>query len=124
MYVSLGIVEGGAGVADGDTNELDASPISSEGAKEGVIILGLFGELIVLAEVPAKGDLEDHKGSVLAIEGVEIRSGVGWQLSGVDDVRGGSHSSRYQDVEVFLWEDPLLYVPGARHIFFVIPCCI
>jgi len=29
--VGRGIVEGGAGVADGDVDELDASPISSKG---------------------------------------------------------------------------------------------
>ena len=41
--VSRGIVEGGAGVADRDADELDASLISSEGAKEGLVLLGLLG---------------------------------------------------------------------------------
>jgi hypothetical protein len=49
--VGRGIVEGGASVADGDANELDVSPISSKGANEGVVLLGLLGELIVAAEV-------------------------------------------------------------------------
>ena len=51
--VSRRVEEGSAGVTDGDVNDLDASPISSEGAKKGVIFLGLLGELILEAEVPA-----------------------------------------------------------------------
>jgi len=52
------VEEGSAGVADGDADELDASPISSEGAKEGVEFLGLLGVLFVEAEVSEKADLE------------------------------------------------------------------
>jgi hypothetical protein len=115
--VGRGIVEGGAGVADGDVDELDASPISSKGAKEGMVLLGLLGDLAVAAEVPVEADLEEDEGGVLAVEGVEVRSGVGWHSSGVDDVRGGSHSCRYQVVEIFLWEDPKRYVSGGRHTF-------
>ena len=36
-----GVVEGGAGVADGDADELDAYPTSSEGAKE-VVYFSVF----------------------------------------------------------------------------------
>ena len=104
--VGRGIVKDGAGVADGDANELDASPISSEDAKEGVVLLGILGELVVAAEVPAESDLEEEEGAVLAVEGVEVRRGVGWHSLGVDDVRGGSHSCRHQAVEVLLWELP------------------
>ena len=122
--VGRGDVEGGTGVADGDADELDASPISSEGAKEGVVLLGLLGELVVAPEVPAEADLEEDEGAVLAVEGVEVRSGVGWHSSGVYDVRGGSHSCRHQAVEVFLWEDPSRYIPRDRHAFFVVSRCI
>ena len=122
--VCLGIVEGGADVADGDADELYASPISSETAKEGGVLLGLLGELVVAAEVPAKSDLEEYEGAVLAVEGVEVRSGVGWHSSGVDDVRGGSQSCRHQFVEIFLWEDPIRYVPRGRATFFVTLRCI
>ncbi len=58
-------------MAEGDANELDASPISSEGAKEGVVFLGLLGELILEAEVPAEADLEEDEGAAFAVEGVE-----------------------------------------------------
>ncbi len=43
----------GAGVADGDPDELDASHVSSEGAEEGVVLRGLLGDLIFAAEIPA-----------------------------------------------------------------------
>ena len=122
--VGRGIVEGGADVTDGDADEFDDTPISSNGAKEGVILLGLLGERVVAAEVHAEADLKEDEGAVLAVDGVDVRSGVGWHSSGVDDVRGGSHSCRHRVVEVFLWEDPSRYVPGGRHTFFVVSRCI
>ena len=100
--VGGGIVESEICVADGDADELDASQISSEGAEDGVVLLGLLGELVVATEVPTKADLEEDKGAVLAVKGVEVRSGIGWHYSGVDDVRSGSHSCHHQVVEVFL----------------------
>ena len=112
------------GVADGDANEVDSPPISSEGAKEGVVFLGLLGELVLEAEIPAEADLEEDEGAVLAVEGVEVRSGVGWHSSGVDDVGSGFHSCRHQVVEVILWEDPNRYVSGGHHAFFVVSRCI
>ncbi len=89
-------------MADGDADKLDASSISSERAKEGVVLLGLLGVLVVVAEVPTKADLEEVEGSILAVEGFGVQSGVGWHTSGIDDVQGGSHSCRNQVVEVFL----------------------
>ena len=45
------VEEGSTGLADGDANELNASPISSEGAKEGGMeFFGLLGELVVEVE--------------------------------------------------------------------------
>ena len=42
------VVEGGAGVADGDANEFDASLISLDGAKEGVVLLALLNDFVLL----------------------------------------------------------------------------
>jgi len=89
-----------------------------------MVFLSLHGDLFLEAEVPAGADLEEDEGAVLAVEGVEVRSGVGWHSSDVDDVRGGSHFCRHQTVEVFMWEDPSRYVPGDRHAFFVKSRCI
>jgi hypothetical protein len=70
------VVEASAGVTDGDTDELDASLASSEGA-EGGVLLGMLCELVLAAEFHAKADLELDEGSVLAVEGIGARSGVG-----------------------------------------------
>jgi hypothetical protein len=40
-------------VADGDGDEFDASQVSLEGAKEGVLFLGLLNAFVTTAEVPA-----------------------------------------------------------------------
>ena len=74
--IGRGVVEGGAGVADEDAYELDASPISSEGEKERVVILGLLEELVIAPEVPSNADLEEDEGADLAVEAVGVRSGV------------------------------------------------
>ena len=55
--VGRGVVDGGTRVAVGDADELDASPISSEGAKRWVGLLDLLEEFVMAAEVPAKADL-------------------------------------------------------------------
>jgi hypothetical protein len=96
------VLEDGPGVADVDADELDASPISSKGLKEGILFLGLLAELLLTAEVPAKTDLEEDEETFHEVEGFGVWSGVGWLSSGVNDVRGGSHSWRHQAVEVFL----------------------
>ena len=81
-------------MADGNANEVQASPISSQGAEEGVILLGLLCALVVEAEVPANADLEKDEGAVLAVEGVVVRGGVRWHSADVNDVRGSSRSCR------------------------------
>ena len=63
-------------MADGDAYELDASPISLEGAKERVVLLGLLEELVIASEVPSKADLEEDEGADLAVEALGVRSGV------------------------------------------------
>ena len=62
------------------------------------MLLGLLDELVVATEVYAKADLKEGEGADLPVEGFEVRSGVGWHSSGVDDVRGGSHSCHHRVV--------------------------
>ncbi len=45
--------EGGAGVADGDADELDASPIFAEDCEEGEVLVGLLFVFLIAPEVPA-----------------------------------------------------------------------
>ena len=89
-----------------------------------MVLLGFLGELIVAAENSAKADLKEDEGAVFAVEGLRVRSGIGWHSSGVDNVRSGSHSCRHQVGEVLLLEDPSRYVPGGRQAFFVVSRCI
>ncbi len=93
--VGRSVVGGSGGVANGDADELDASPRSSEGGEDGVILLGILDEFLLAAEVPIKADLEENEGAILAVEGVGVRSGVGWHSSGINDVRGGTRSCRH-----------------------------
>ena len=65
VAMSVKVVEGRTGVADGDTYELDASLVLSESAKEGVVLLGLLGEFLLASEVCAKADREEDEGAVL-----------------------------------------------------------
>jgi len=58
-------MEGVVGVAQRDANELDASLVSSENAEEEVVLLGLVGKLVLVAEVSPKFDLEDDEGKSL-----------------------------------------------------------
>ena len=51
-----------------------------------MVLLGLRGELLMAAEVPAKTNLEEDEGAVLAVEGNGIRSEVSGHSS--DDVQG------------------------------------
>ncbi len=70
-----GIVEVGAGVADGDAYEFDASQISSKGAKKRVVLLDLLGELVVTAEVMQKPISKRMREQSLRPK--DSRSGVG-----------------------------------------------
>jgi len=67
-----------------------------------VVFLGLLDDLVMVAKVPVKTDLEEDEGAVLAVEGVGVRGGVGWHSLGVDNIQGGFHFCRHQAVEVFL----------------------
>ena len=59
-------------MADEDEDEVHASPISAQGAEEGMILLGLLCALVAKAEVPAKADLKKDEGAVFAVEGVVV----------------------------------------------------
>jgi len=50
-------------VADGDANELDASPVSTEGVKERMIVYFSLSELLVASEVFAYAALSQSKDS-------------------------------------------------------------
>ena len=82
------VVEGCAGVADEDANEVNPSPITPERGHQGVVLIGFYLELLVAADVPSEADLEEHEGAVLGIQGVDFRGRVDRHSSGVDDVAG------------------------------------
>jgi hypothetical protein len=115
--------EGGAGVADGDANELAASLLFAEGCEEREILVGLLIVFLVAAKVPAKADLEEEEGAVFLVERVELGGEVVWYSTCVDNVGGDSSSCRNDVVEVFLWKSPSWDVPGGRHAFFVVHRC-
>ena len=52
--------EGSAGVADGDADELDASPIFAKGCEKGEVLVGLLVVFLMASEIPAKADLEEE----------------------------------------------------------------
>ena len=80
-------------MADGNANEVNPSPITSERGHQGVVLIGFFLELLVATEVLAEADLEEDEGVVLAVEGVDFRGHVGRHLKGVvDDVEGSPRS--------------------------------
>jgi len=85
-------------VADGDTNEVDPSLITSDRDHQGVVLLGFFLGFLVAAEVPANADLKEDEGAVLAVEEVDVPGRVGRHLSGVDDVGGSPRSGCHQVV--------------------------
>ncbi len=66
--------ESGASMADGDADELDASPLLPEGCEEGEVLVGLLFVFLVEAEVPTEADLEEEEGAVFLVERVEVGS--------------------------------------------------
>ena len=68
--VGRSVMEGGASVTNGDTHEVDAFSMSSEGAKERVLFLGLLDEFLLASDVLALADLEEDEVAVDAVEGV------------------------------------------------------
>ena len=55
-------------VADGEGDEVHPSPVSSKGRDQGGVFLGLFLDLMVATEVPAKSDLYDDEGELFPFE--------------------------------------------------------
>ena len=70
--VVRGVDEGSAGVADGDADELHASPVFAEGCEEGEVFVGLLVVFLMAAEVPAEADLEEEKAAIFPVERVEV----------------------------------------------------
>ncbi len=54
--------------SDGDEGELDASPMSSEGAKKRVVLVEFLRDLFMATEVHVKADVEEDEGLFLAVE--------------------------------------------------------
>ncbi len=65
--------EGGAGVADGDADELDASPIFAEGCEKGEVLVGMLFVFLIATEVPAEADLEEEEGAIFPVERAKVR---------------------------------------------------
>ena len=86
------LLEGGAGVADGDGHELHLSPELLEFIDEGGVFGGLLLEPLVASEVLAETDLDNDHVALLAVEGGRVRLGAVRDSSGVDQVGGCSLS--------------------------------
>jgi len=69
------VVENGAGVADGDAQELDAFPISSEGANEGWYFSVFLVSFFLASEITSEADLKEDERVVIVVKG--FGSGVG-----------------------------------------------
>jgi hypothetical protein len=94
-------------VTDREGHRLHPSPVLSEGRDEGGVLLGLFVELNVAAEVPAKADLNEDEGVLLFVEGVRVGRGSLWDPSCVDEVHCCAMPGFEQQLGLSMWEDPI-----------------
>ena len=86
----LGLVESGAGVADGDCDELYLPPYGVDDGDEGFVLGGLLLKLGMASEVPAKADLDKDEVALVAVEGGRVRRWGDRYPLGVDRGRGRS----------------------------------
>ncbi len=86
--------KGGAGVTDGDANELDASPVFAKGCEKGEILVGLLVVFLMATEVPTEADFEKEEGAVFLVKVLEVRGWISWHSTCVNNVGGGSSSCR------------------------------
>ncbi len=87
------LLEGGAGVADGNGRELHLSLERLELVDEGGVFCGILLEPLVASEVLAETNLDDDKVALLAVEGGRVhRWGVPVSSGGVYEVWGCSMS--------------------------------
>ena len=68
-------------MADKEGDKLHPFPVSSEGRDEGGVLLGLFVELGVAADLPAKADLDDDGGALFFVEICRVGRGSVWDPS-------------------------------------------
>ena len=74
-------------MVDREGDKLHPSLVSSESRDMGRVLLGLFVELGVAAEVPAEADLDDDEGALFYVEGCLVGRGIVCDPSYVDEVR-------------------------------------
>jgi hypothetical protein len=68
-------------------DELHPSLVFSESRDKGGVLLGIFVELGVASEVPAKADLDEDECALFFVEGGRVGRESVWDPSCVDDVR-------------------------------------
>ena len=62
-------------MADGECDEIYASPVFSEGRKEGSVLLGLGLEFGLVAKITTESDFDDDERAVHLVEGGRVRGG-------------------------------------------------
>ena len=62
-------------MADGEGDELYASPVFSEGREEGGILLGLGLEFGLAAKIKTESDFDDDERAMHLVEGGRVREG-------------------------------------------------
>ena len=86
----MNLVEGGAGVADGDCDELYILLEVFEDADEGSVLGGLLLKLGVASIVPTETHLDKDEVALLAVEGGRVRRWGVRHPPGVDEIGGRS----------------------------------
>ena len=94
-------------MTDREGDKLDPSPLSFEGRDEGEVLLGIFVELVVAAEVLAEADLDDDEGALFYVEGCRVGRRSVWDSSCVDEVQYCAMPGFEQHMGIFVWEDPI-----------------
>ena len=74
-------------VADGEGDELHASPVFLECREEGSALRGLGLEFGVAADISTESDFDDDEGAELLVEGGQVRGGGVGYPPGIDQVR-------------------------------------
>jgi hypothetical protein len=74
-------------MADREGNELHPSPVSFKNRNERGVLLGIFLDLNVAAEVPTEGSLYDDEGELFRDKRGKVWGGSVWGPSCVDEIR-------------------------------------
>ncbi len=102
-----GLLEGCARMADRNGHELHLAPHCLEGVDQWGVLGGLLLLPLVATEVSAEDDLDEEEVALLPLEGGQVRLGVVWDSSGVDEVGGCTVSRAEEVVLYFEGKDPL-----------------